>query len=629
MRWTRRRCKSKENMHWSENMESQHTTISSAFWGEPPQGSVSRSTPSEKVLARLRWLALGIWGGLVELDPHSTLLPFAHYCLGAGFVYCTFGQYFAYRQYKGRLLNFPIGLTDVALVAVLCALSGGLSSPVYLYFYGLTLIATLRFGWQAGFGMALLSSLTAGLLFALAQPAIFPLAYLNADLGFRCVLLFGIAGLVGLFFEREQPQTIQPETLQVGQKQPSEQPPADPLQTLREAPFTLELNSLLQRVVDETLQLIPCRGIGFVLLQLDTQAYEHTVSAGSFPTLPASTWEQVLAEGGVLHTALDHAPVVLNSPQDLQSRLQSLPDNALAQRHLLVLRLGDSPPLGYFVLIDRNIRDGFRPEDIQLLTEIAQLMAPAVKNAYAFTEASRSSKELRGLLHAVLNAQEEERQRVVSEWHDQLGKKLFRMLQDFRGCQEFVLQHAPEGRERFAKLASEIDSTAALVRQFADDLLPPVLEDFGFVAALREYVAGLQEHEPFEVVMQADKNDPPLSTQTSRKLFRITQEALLNVQKHAEAHHVRIALTFEQSQVSLMIKDDGQGFNRVAFTPGHYGLLYMREQAAACGGRFSVQSEQGRGTEVRVELPLEEDGPPSPAQNEEDTPPAPSVEVSG
>ena len=591
-------------MHLPEIMESQPTSISSAFWGKPPQGSVSRSTPSEKVLARLRWLALGIWGSLLGLNPHSVLLPFAYYCLGAGFVYCTFGQYFAYRQYKGRLLTFPIGLTDIAFVAILCALSGGLSSPVYVYFYGLTLIATLRFGRQAGFGMALLASLTAGLLFALAQPAIFPLAYLSADLGFRCVLLFGIAGLTGLFFEREQP-------------------PADPLQTLRKAALTLELNSLLQRIVEETLQRIPCHGVGFVLLQPDTQTYEHLVSAGNFPILPASTWEQTLAAGGVLHSALHHVPVVLNTPQDLQSRLQSLSDNVLAQRHLLILRLGDTPALGCFILIDRNNRDGFRAEDIRLLTEIAQLTAPAVKNAYAFTEASRLSKELRGLLHAVLDAQEEERQRVVSEWHDQLGKRLFRMLQDFRGCQEFVLQHAPEGRERFANLASEIDSIAALVRQFADELLPPVLEDFGFVAAVREYVAGLQEHEPFEVVMQADNDDPPLSTQTSRKLFRITQEALLNVQKHAKAQHVQIALTFEQSGVSLMIKDDGQGFNRAAFTPGHYGLLYMREQAAACGGRFSVQSEQGQGTEVRVELPLEEDAPPSPAQNEEDTLPAP------
>ena len=597
-------------------MEPQHSTISSAFWGKPPQGTGYRSAPSEKVLARLRWLALGIWGSLLLLDLQSTPLPFARYCLGAGFVYCTLGQYFAYRHYKGRPLTFPIGVTDVAFVAVLCALSGGLSSPVYVYFYGLTLIATLRFGWQAGFGMALLSSLTSGLLLALTQPATFPLAYLSTDLGFQCILLFGTAGLAGLFFDREQPQAIH-----AVKKQPSQQPPDNPLQSLREIPSTLELNSLLQRIVDETLQLIPCRGVGFVLLQPDTRAPGHIVSAGSFPLLPAPAWERALAEDGVLHTALSHGPVVLNTPQDLQS----LPDSAFAQRHLLVLRLGDAPPLGCFVLIDRNSRDGFRPEDIKLLTEIAQLTTPAVTNACAFTEASRSSKELRGLLHAVLNAQEEERQRVVSQWHDQLGEKLLHMLQDFRGCQEFVLQHAPEGRERFAKRASEIDSTAALVRQFADDLLPPMLDDFGFVPAVREYVTGLQEHEAFEVIMQADKNDPPLSTQTSRKLFRITQEALLNIQKHAKAHHVQIALTFEQSGVSLMIKDDGQGFNRVAFTPGHYGLLYMREQAAACGGRFSVQSEQGQGTEVRVELPLEEDASPSPSQNEEDIPLSPST----
>ena len=573
------------------------TTISSAFWAEPVQGTVAPHTPSEKVLARIRWLALGIWTGFLWFHPSALLQTPIQYSLIAGLLYCIWGQYFAYRHYKGKPLAFPIGLTDVAFIAALCGVNGGLFSPAYIFFYGLTLIATLRFGWQGGFGIALASSLASGFLLLLVPPSAFSTPELYPSLAFRFALLIGIASLAGLFSQQPKPQE------NVAKAVPEELMP-HALVDLREQFALLDIDLLLQRLVDQVFERIPCQGVCLVLLNPSTQTCVNVKTTGSFPSISPAVWDQALVEGGALRAALNLGPVALNTTQDIYARLQSLSEGELAQRHLLIHRLGENPRLGCLILADRNNREGFRPEDSHLLAGIIEYAVPAIRNAQNFTEASRSATELRSLLHAMLNAQEEERQRVVSEWHDQLGEKLFRVLQDFRGFQEFVLQHAPEGRERFDKLASELDAIAALVRQFADDLLPPVLENFGFVEALRAYVTGLQEHEPFEVVMQADDESQALSTQTSRKLFRITQEALHNVQKHAKANHVQIALTFEQSGVSLMIKDDGQGFQPEQFSPGHYGLLYMREQAVACGGQLTVQSERGHGTEVRVDVPV-------------------------
>ena len=493
-------------------------------------------------------------------------------------------------------------------MAALCGVSGGLFSPLYVYFYGLTLIAALRFNWQAGFGIALTAGMASGLLLLFVPLSSASIPELYPSLAFRFTLLVSIAGLAGLFSTQRLPQTNVPKAV-------PDHPQTNRPDTLREKLAILEMDPLLQQLVDGVLQRIPCRGVCVILLDPDTQACVNVRTAGSFPTLAPATWEQSLTEGGALRAALDLGLLTLNTSQDICTRLQALSEKKLAQRHLLIHPLGDDSLLGYLILSDRNNRDGFRPQDSQVLADIAQYAVPAVQNAHAFAEAQRSVTELRSLLHAVLNAQEEERQRVVSEWHDQLGEKLFRLLQDFRGFQEFVLQHAPEGRERSTKLAAELDTIAALVRRFANDLLPPVLEDFGFVQALRAYVTGLQEHEPFEVIMQTDDGGRPLPIQTSRKLFRITQEALHNIQRHAKANHVQIAVTFEQKGVSLMIKDDGQGFQPAQLTPGHYGLLYMREQAVSCGGRFSVQSEQGHGTEVRVELPINETPPPTPPAN--------------
>ena len=592
--------------------------ISRAFWSPPLQGTVAPHTPSEKILARLRWLALGVGVGVLWFNPPVLFQAVTQYCLFGSVLYCLFGQYLAYRHYKGTPLPFPIGLSDVVFVTMLCGVSGGLSSPLSVYLYGLTLIATLRCGWQAGFGMALATSVASGLLFFLVPPASASIPEFSSSLALRCALLFGMAGLTGLFSAQGLSQDNLPKAASGPQH-------ADHIETLQEKLDLLEIDPLLQQLVEEVLRRIPCRGVCVVLLDPDTQACVKVKTAGAFPLLPPAAWDRSFAKGGALRAALNLGLNVLNTSQDIYARLQALSDKELAQRHLLIHQLGSGSLLGCFLLADRKQPGGFRPQDNEVLADIAQYALPVVQRAYTLAEARRSVRELRGLLHAVLNAQEEERQRIVSAWHHQIEERLFHIFQDFHGLQEFVLQYAPAGRERFSKLAAELDTISVLVRQLTNGLLPPVLEDFGLVQALRAYVTDLQEHEPFEVVMQADDGDRPLPTQTSRTLFRITQEALHNVQRHAKANHVQIALTFEQKGVSLMIKDDGQGFQPEPPIPGHYGLLYMREQAVSCGGRFSVQSQHGRGTEVRVELPITEDSAPAPGTNAGSFPPTPSA----
>ena len=417
---------------------------------------------------------------------------------------------------KGRRSLFPIGLSDVVFVTVLCGVSGGLSSPLSVYWYGLTLVATLRCGWQAGLGMALATSVASGLLLFLVPPPSASTPEFYSALIFRCALLLGIAGLAGLF----SAQRLSPDSLSKAAPDPQH---ANQIEPLQEKLALLEIDPLLQQLVEEVLRRIPCRGACVVLLDPDTQVCVKVKTAGAFPALTPSTWDRSFATGGALRAALNLGLTVLNPSQDIYARLQALSEKELARRHLLIHKLGNDSLLGCFLLSDRKQCGGFRPQDNEVLADLAQYALPVVQRAYTLAEARRSVRELRGLLHAVLNAQEEERQRIVSEWHHQIEERLFRVFQDFHGFQEFVLQHAPAGRERFGKLATELDTIAVLVRQFTNRLLPPVLEDFGLVQALRAYVTDLQEHEPFEVVMQADDGDRPLPTQTSRTLFRITQ----------------------------------------------------------------------------------------------------------
>jgi signal transduction histidine kinase len=121
--------------------------------------------------------------------------------------------------------------------------------------------------------------------------------------------------------------------------------------------------------------------------------------------------------------------------------------------------------------------------------------------------------------------------------------------------------------------------------------------------SLRDYIAGVQAQERFVVTLQASPQLPRFSRETNLALFRIVQEALRNIRQHAQAQNVHIAFTQEQSGISLMISDDGQGFDVDEPLDEQYGLFYMRERVAACGGALHVSSSRGHGTEIRADFP--------------------------
>jgi len=413
------------------------------------------------------------------------------------------------------------------------------------------------------------------------------------DLALRVVCLGLVAGLSGLLLyqEKRHAQQAREGRSTVGR-----------FLAASKALSTLDLLTLIQRLADEAVHLIPCHGACVILLDPRRERAEHLVTAGRFP-MPQTGDLPILLPKEVRHEVLEQGIVVLKDPHALHTRLRSLRVQEFAQQNLLIAGIRHHHQEGFLFLADKHHSEDFHESDIRLLTAVADQAAVAIEHARLFAETYDAQAKQHGLLHALINTQEQGRKRMVEEWHDRLGAKLFDMLQGFRSCQTLIRQRMPEGKERFEQLAADIDAMAALVRGFTNELHPSVLDDFGFVAALREYVAGLREQEPFHVTVQAEEIDDQLPSEAHLTLFRITQEALRNIRQHARARNVQIAFVQEHSGVSLMIKDDGQGFNPEQSPQGHFGLLYMRERAEACGGTFRVVSARGQGTEVRVNFP--------------------------
>ncbi len=228
------------------------------------------------------------------------------------------------------------------------------------------------------------------------------------------------------------------------------------------------------------------------------------------------------------------------------------------------------------------------------------------------TEMARVQEELkrkeivRGqLLQRLIHAQEEERLRIARELHDEAGQALTSMRMGLHLVAE--ADGVPEEiREQARELKALNSRTLENLRRLAMELRPPALDRLGLVTALEQYVADYGRRcgvrADFQVVGLDGKR---LAPSVEISLYRIVQEALTNVARHAGASSVAVLLECREGEVVLIIEDDGQGFDPdTMMGNGHLGLPGMQERAETIGGQMTVESSPGDGTTVFVEVPL-------------------------
>jgi signal transduction histidine kinase len=246
-------------------------------------------------------------------------------------------------------------------------------------------------------------------------------------------------------------------------------------------------------------------------------------------------------------------------------------------------------------------------EELQLLTAIGQQIGVAVENA-ALYEELHQKESLRGqLLEKVITAQEEERKRIARELHDETGQALTSLMVGLK-----VLEGAAslqEVQEKASQLRAVAAQTLDSVHRLALELRPSVLDDLGLVAAMQRYAKDWGENFGLSVDFQATGLDRRLSPQVETTVYRVVQEALTNVARHAEAQDVSVLLEYRGDSVVCIVEDDGRGFDvsRVlkANDMRRLGLYGMQERISLVGGKLVVESSAGVGTTVFVEIPLD------------------------
>lgn len=215
-------------------------------------------------------------------------------------------------------------------------------------------------------------------------------------------------------------------------------------------------------------------------------------------------------------------------------------------------------------------------------------------------------QELASLTEELLLAEERERHRIALVLHDSIGQSLA-----FSKRELGVLQKkSPESvRQGLEYVKEQIDLAVRQTRDLTFELSPTTLHTFGLEAAVEELVEQLAAHENLQYHFEATDEDKPLTEQFRTLLYRAARELLLNIVKHAEARNVSIRIDRQNKSVRMIIEDDGKGFDvsqlqRTARQQEGFGLFSIRERLTYVGGKFTIESEPGRGTKVTLVAPL-------------------------
>ncbi len=244
-----------------------------------------------------------------------------------------------------------------------------------------------------------------------------------------------------------------------------------------------------------------------------------------------------------------------------------------------------------------------RSFEVERRQQLANLQAARLREA-------ERRQALRGeLLNRVVQAQEAERQRIARELHDETGQALTAIGMGLRGVESSLAATETKSVGNLRHLQELTDRALNELQRLIAGLRPAHLDDLGLPAALRWYAEETQAHAPLEVEVEVIGSELPLPALLTIGLFRVAQEALTNVVRHASARRAQVRLNYEAGQARLEVEDDGIGFDAAAVTANPerpaWGLMGMQERVALMGGQFRLTSERGQGTLNEISIPYE------------------------
>jgi signal transduction histidine kinase len=303
----------------------------------------------------------------------------------------------------------------------------------------------------------------------------------------------------------------------------------------------------------------------------------------------------------------EHTVVVIDLENHNQTTMMCQSFRKVGLRALAVAPLVAHNSLIGELVLARHDRQAFTPSQLDIIRQVADQLAIALQHARFFEEVQMSRERLQSLSHRLIAVQEMERRTIAGELHDEIGQALTIVNMNLRALRKYA--NSAEADAHMEESMAVVERALAQVRNLSLDLRPSLLDDVGLVAALRWYVARQARSAGFALHFNADEPGGRLTSVLETACFRIAQEAITNIVRHASAREVGVQLRCTNGTLRLTIQDDGIGFDVPAAEARasrgkSLGLLGMYERARMVGGRLVIVSAPQQGARVSACLPL-------------------------
>jgi PAS domain S-box-containing protein len=261
--------------------------------------------------------------------------------------------------------------------------------------------------------------------------------------------------------------------------------------------------------------------------------------------------------------------------------------------------------------LNTQLEDRILERTHQLRTTVNELRREISERQQAEEALRRSREQLRRLSARLQAAREEERKRIAREIHDQLGGAMTGLKMDVAALRR-TLQTAL--LDKTGAMGELIDDTIQSVRRIATELRPAILDDFGLLAAIEWQLQEFQTRAGIQCHLVAEVDNIPLDSESSTAVFRVFQETLTNVARHANATQVDVRIEHQDGQLTLQVHDNGRGISEEEISGSKsLGLVGMQERIHLLSGELDIRGAPGLGTTVLVKIPLERNSPGSEA----------------
>jgi PAS domain S-box-containing protein len=372
---------------------------------------------------------------------------------------------------------------------------------------------------------------------------------------------------------------------------------------------THDLDAILEIALTKALEVLELGAGAIFLIDHDKPGFVLKCRNGLPESLTGKSYQIQLHDKALMSSLLKEDLVLTPEPifPAFKASLKSRNKKTCVELTCFLITAKETAS-GFLALEVPSDKDITRGQDFHLLGSLGNFLGGAIENASLLQTIARHREELKGLTARLFHSQELERKRIARELHDEAGQALTGINFTLETIEKELSSELNHVKALFLDIKKQINQTYHDMRRLSYRLHPAILSDLGLEPALDMYLSGIVKHSDlkvdFKMVGFEDRIDPEIE----RILYRISQEALTNTLKHADAKHFKLSIIKSFPQIIFLAEDDGIGFE-----PGDFngqkqalGLLSIRERAAMLGGNFTLRTSKSKGTRIRIEIPLKE-----------------------